>query len=438
MLAFVLAPALALAIVLAATSSKPAAGQSQRYPPEARDADEDAEQHSDLWQRVLQPHGDRYRELVDHARMLINRGRTANVGEARAMLESAIELAPDMPDAYWLMGLLHEQGQDWRACAEAYGKAFAVAPEFRPLLVPDERKPAWALDYGLALCHAQSGAYEPAIAHHTRILSRGFTKAAAVYRQLGQVYMALGRLEEAIAVLDLALRHRPTEVYARYALAVAHDRNGQPDLARRYLDETRALDLGRSHLNRPGQHIVPAADVYYHMGLVHAHDGAVAWALVYFRHYLHVAGAGPWARRARHHAAALSGQAVWPGGLAVDSGGEVTTEAISAVIAREAAALQACVAPVPEALFDLRIAVTGKAGPGRAREPAPGGDARVQAGSARAVNALVLYSFAPDVRPVAEAQRCLERVGMRMDLPRPRKAPYMSVHFPMTARAPAP
>lgn len=410
-------PMRVLAGALVILAGGPAAAQSQRYPPEARDADEDAEQRSGLWQGVLQPNRERYQERVDHARVLINRGRVANAREARAVLESAIELAPALPGAHWLMGLLHERDEDWAACAGAYGKVYAADPAFRPLLVPDERKPAWALDYGLALCHAQAGAYESAIVHHKRILSRGFTEEAVVYRQLGEVYMALGRLQEAIEVLGTALRHRPNEVYARYALAVAHDRNEQPDLARRYLDETRALDLGRSQLSHPGEHLVPANDVYYYMGLVHAHDGAAGWALAYFRHYLHAAGAGPWARRARYHVAVLSGRPVWTGGLNIDSVGEVAREAVSAAVAREAAALEECVAAVPQALFDVRITYSD---------------------ASQGVKAQVLYSFAPEVEPVAEAQRCLERVAERIVLPRTRKASYMSVHFPMTARGLAP
>lgn len=432
LLAAVCKQALAAAVLamLVAGQHQAAEAQSRRYPPVPRDADADAELHSNLWERVLHPNQTRYEQRVRRAERLLGQRDDQAHQEALATLQSAIELAPAAPEAHWLMGLVHEQSGHWAACGAAYDKVFTVAPDYQPALVPGERKAAWALDFALALCHAQAGAYERAIDHYKRILSRGHTSDAVIHRHLGQTYMALGRLAEAIDALRTALRQNPQHVRTHYALAVAHDRNEQPAEARRYLDSARRYDRGLGHLDDPREEIIPAGDVLYYWALAHENAGNRAWAVAYLRHYLHDAGAGPWARRARAHLSLLAADLA--PASAVDIEGALDRDAATAAVARADQALQACVRQVPRVLFEVRVTEIAQAST-RAAAGRPGGPAR-------GVKAQVLYAAATEVEAQSQAQRCLEAVAEGIDLPRPGSGDrrYAGVRFPVIAPAVSP
>ncbi|WP_428265276.1 tetratricopeptide repeat protein [Haliangium sp.] len=415
---------LALAVAaLVGVAAAPALAQSKRYPPPPVDADDVERSPSRLWEEVLHPRRGHYERLVVAARDLLARDRAGAVEEAQKLVEEARQLMPDGVEAHWLAALVYERTHTWQACAEAYDRVYALDPDYRPGerpgSLPAGRQAAWALDYGLATCMAQTGAYERAIAHWTRIAGRGFSAEARVHLPLGETYMALGRLAEAIAVLRAADERASKQPRVDYALAVAYDRNEMPGEARRHLLAAWAKNPSLGALEDPGAIFIPAADGYYYRALAHAERGMSPTALVFFRHYLARAGDGPWAPRAREHIAALA-PAASSSALVVASGSlAVDRDTLGEAVGRIDAELQACVRPFPSVLFRLRVNLL--AAP-RVRRTV-------------GVKAEVVHAFDADDAAVAAAQGCLEGVAEGLPLPVPARAQgSLTVDLPVIAR----
>ncbi|MEM9493951.1 MAG: tetratricopeptide repeat protein, partial [Myxococcota bacterium] len=312
------------ALCLAAFAGATAEAQSERYPPTPTDFDDEAEQRSSLWERVLTPDRDGYQHNLSEARSLANNRDDSSVDRAARLVAAAVDLDPDNPRAHWILGQLERRREQWSQCARALDRVFALEPAFQPeasdrlFAEVSTRKVSgrgtdayweWALDYDLALCLARAGQYESAIVHYKRILGRGVTDQAAVYLGLGEAYMALGRLGEAIAKLRTAERHKTSHIRLHYSLAVAYDRDEQGAQARAHLVKALASDRNLSRLRAPSAIFTPPADQYYYLGLAHASNGDSEWAIVYFRRYLHESPNSPWLGRVRQHLGDLLGEA---------------------------------------------------------------------------------------------------------------------------------
>jgi len=159
----------------------------------------------------------RYAALLSAARAAagtLRPGMSGDFAAAERLLAEAARLLPDTPDAHSLLGQLHlEQGQLEKAAA-ALHRAEALAEQNaageRP--APLERSdPQLAL--ALGLLSALSGDLGGALERYLRLLRLGVPNHRLLYRT-GDVLMALGRLDEATALLERACLQlqRPPEV----------------------------------------------------------------------------------------------------------------------------------------------------------------------------------------------------------------------------------
>ncbi len=359
------------ALVIVAVSSIVSA-QSKKYPPPAVDVDQAEQRRSEFWRKVLHPHGDEYEDQIARARVLLQGGGTTSADEALGILVQASKLVPHRPVAYWLMGVAHEQKKRWHECADAYSNAFELAPDFKPATKLLGRDATWAVDFGLGMCLAQTGAYERAIFHFRRILVRGEGELGTVYRLLGQTYMALGRLDEALDALKAALRLQPDQVRNHYALAVAYDRGERPQLVTQHLQQAIAQDRGLRSLVHSEEEWVPAVDALYYQGLAHSAQGHYAWATAYFRHYLHQVEHGPWRHRIQQHLEVTATGPRSEAEVEISSiGYDISAsehEAVMQAVAAMDSALRSCVAETPRTLFtvDIHVVVNGRRAQGNA------------------------------------------------------------------------
>lgn len=404
--------------------------QSTRYAETPADFDQKDEDKSSLWEGVLRPHRRTYEAYVNSAADLMKRRDDRSDDEAEDILQRAIQLAPAEPLAYWLLGTLQERREKWRACAATYGQLFALMPR---LTDAEARmlEPEWALDMNLAICLAHIGEFERAISHHKRILGRGITDQPMVHARLGEAYMALGHLAEAIDALEAAYKLQDGKLRIAYALAVAYDRDEQEARARQMLDAAIRTDPRLDQLKAPSAEFTPASDELYYLGLAHAAQNKTEWAIAYFRHYLHITGPGPWYRRVRDHLADLEREPM-PSyqGLEVRGTSTMDRHALHAAIAAAMEDLRECVKPVPGILFEVHITVTGRPAQ-RTGSRVPEVATFTRPASAPGIKAEILHSFATEPDPAATAQQCVETAAEKIALPQPAggASQYMSVTF---------
>ncbi|ACY14969.1 tetratricopeptide repeat protein [Haliangium ochraceum] len=421
-----LVPLSALCLALALPAAADA--QSRRYPPPAEDADEDADAapRSRFWERVVAPQAETYHLRLAAAHSLLATGDgAANAEKALAHARAAVALLPEHPRAHWLSAVAAERLGDWEACARDYVRVAELDPEFAPAYLPEGRLGDWALDLGLALCKARSGAYEAAISHLQRIAGRGDADAADAYLHLGSAYMALGRLHEAIDVLELAGRQARRDPMVDYALAAAYDRSEMPDQARHYLRRARARNASLALFDAHAR-FAPAEERLFQLGLSYAERDEHAAALLAFRRYLDQHD-GPWQARGRAHATELAAALRRATAVSLSENDDGTRAAASAAVHAAQPALQRCVAPLPTLLFRVRVAILDRR---HARngvdievvdpEPQPPRSASEREARAQSVD---------------DAVRCIERELLSLAPPalRPASGRVLELRFPLIA-----
>lgn len=455
--------ALVLAALAALTATAaPAAAQSKRYPRPPVDHEAAAEARSDFWEEVVRPGARRYEDLLAKATDTM-RNVNNDTTRSREYLVEATALRPDLVDAWGYLGVAAERQRDWSACAAAYGRAFRIDPRWRParLAAKHDTSPQAKnranrpLELGWAMCLSRAGDLARAATAVEAVVARGEATPEAWLR-LGEVYMAEGRLAEAITALDQARNDPPLRGYARWLLAVAHDRARRPAEA-----EAAAAEAGDvENATRGPIPFVPAADVHYVRAF--AARNAPERALALYRTYLALAPAdSPWRARAEEHLEALANLDL---AARVDIEGTADRATVERAARNAMPALRACVATVPTAVVQLRITQVGPPGkpprpprfePPRARPLAPPsmrGPPRAGARllplppprpyarsrpedqtpgvSATALVAEPATTSAEDFRAAAE---CVEKVGQSLTLPRPAAGTYATVRIPVVA-----
>lgn len=419
--------ALHFAIAAVAATATTAAAQSSRYAPDAVDIDEADEQYSEFWERTLNPNKELYENRVTRAaRILAQRSDEQSLTAAQELLDDAIALEPDEPIAFWHLARLYEKREDWAGCAKAYTHVFDLDHEFHP--EGNHAKQGYALDYFLGVCHSRAGDYESSIHHLKRILSRGTTGSYEVWWRLGESYMALGRLAEAIEALEQAGElHRYTKTALSFALAVAYDRDENHPKAREHLDKALTARHAVSQLSSPSIEYAPAADKYYYLGLATEAQGLYESARVHFRRYQKLTGEGMWSRRTRDHLDDLAEYPMTGDRVTISPAGAIETDAAVAGINKADAEIEKCLAPVPGLLLTIRVTSlvpTNKGDTTNKRMPTPG------------ARASVAHSFDTTAEDTATAIACVEQVAEGLAFPKPkRKADqYLTVSFPASAR----
>ncbi len=429
-----LAWVIVVALLLWASSEARAQFTPTWTDPDARDFDADDEERSVFWERAVHPRRDEYEELLKNAERRMLAHDKHNREAAEALLREAIELDPDAPLAYWLLGNLYAATQRWQECAEARQRVFDREPEYRP---EARRASAWSLDLGLGQCYSRAGHYELAIEHYKRILTtKQATGAFRVHWQLGEALMALGRLGEATSSLQVAAKlSREREPLVHYALAVAYDRDEKLAAARNHLQLALARDPQLKSLTRTSLHFAPAADRWYYLGL--AERGRYLprpeRATIYFRRFVVDNGDGPWLRRATHHLAEMALEPLSPTRVTRKGVASIDMKKTIAAITRVDAKLQRCAAMAPNVLFDVRITSLVKSKKTRRRRATTGGG-RNQANRA-GVRTTVAYSFATNAGVVNQAIQCVDTVAATIKLPAAAgvAGEYVHVIFPLVA-----
>ena len=414
-------------LALLAVPSGALAQPHEPAPPEADFDDKDGEK-SDFWERALEPSAREYDGLVERAVVLMREGDKESLKQASGMLTDAVQLLPDRPIAHLWRGRLAEREGDYTACAQSIAKALDIDPEME---APGGSEPAeWAAHYELAVCRARAGKFEAAIEGLRRIQGRAQGQHALVYQRLGECYMALGRLDEAVESFRQGLRLSPYSSDIGFALAVAHDRDEDAAQARDALSLALTRDPRGSSLAGINRVWIPPHDAHYYQGLaaLGADDGPRA--VLHLRRYLAAAGETSWAPRARVRYEEALGGAVAGKGLEVRGSATLDQARTAAVVARADGALQACMRKAPDLL--LRVSIT-KVLPSKGKQPAG-----VTTSSSTRPGVRVLLQEQSGTKPtdVRGVVACAEAAARKIAVAKPTGAPgtYATIEFNVIAR----
>jgi tetratricopeptide (TPR) repeat protein len=439
---------------------------------EATDYDHELEQHSKFWSRVINPNKKLYDALLERANKLIGRSDKQSRAETSKLIGRAIRLAPKRPEAWWALGALHDRKREWEACAKARAKAFKLDPEWKMSSRNYAfRRNATTFEEGLGRCLAQAGHYEQALEQFKRAMAKA--TRYQVYRaalRVGEIYMALGRLREAIATLQQAARNH-YQAAPKFALAVAYDRDEQLAKAREWLDQAMRRDPSLSRLESGSYHqITPAYDRAYYKGLARERKLEHERALYHFREFVHLAPKSPWVRRAKQHIKELERTVIESKRARVETrGASIDQDKVRAVLTKASPRLQACVAALPNAVFETRVGILvtrtnvkkkdkkkkKKKKPVVRRPPPPryryGRHGRrgrygriyrrrirppVVAPIVAGYSTRVRWTWAKDQTRIASATACIDNVVKALDFPKPRgvKGQGVRIIFPVIKR----
>ncbi len=437
----------AAGLLVTLAASVPARAQELYRPwldPDAVNVDQEREQHSAFWERTLDPNAHQFDDLLKRAALTLRNRDKQSRADAELLLRRAIALSPDDPRGYWYLGQLQYLDGAYADCAATLTRVAALDAQFKGQALaglPDN------IDYDTGLCLALSGSYPEALAHYRRVLASGSSWSFLHWR-MGEVYMALGRLEDAIAALKEAERERGHDPIILYALAAALDRDEQVAAARQVLDQALRYDNGQTRLARADVVIVPPEDVHYYYGLAYAatspyqparrsgdrRDRRIdpARALLKMRRFVAEHGAGPWSRRARAHVAELAAEPLSSGSLAITGDAGLDYDKTAAAIERASAALQKCVAATPGVFYRVRITQVVRRGHGRADNPfASGREAPIPG-----VRTTQVAEIETPVNQITRAIECLDRTAGAIALPAPSGPTGSSVEaeFPVVAQ----
>ncbi len=374
--------ALGAAVVVALVPA--AHAQSRRYPAAPVDTDREAAARSRLWERATTPSAEPYQRALAEAREALAQRLDTRTAEAIEAIGEAIALAPDRPEAYALRAEAHLQLRQWRQCAAdledvlrrpaSAGMLGAPRPAPGAALSTNERQAQGELRRKLGLCLARAGR----LAEAERVLAEataGGTGTGEMLMRLGEVRIAMGKLDEAIGALTAALdtTDLPSQALTRWLLAAAYDRARLPAEAIAQARQAAGYDRSFGALTGDVMPLLGAGETEYLLGLawslsrVDNEPPRPEHALVYFRRFLALAPHSPWRRRAEEHLAELR-TASLPEAIERKGGTASLDLDVARGIGRTAMpAMRACLARTPTSILEVLIT---RAGPRSAR-PAP-------------------------------------------------------------------
>jgi len=405
---------LALALVFAST---PAWAQSKKYPAEPVDKDEEAAQKSNLWDQATNPAQAPYQALVKDAEKLLGENRPDATRDAIKKLDQAVPLMPANADAYRVRGDAYMALQDWSKCAADYDAAWAR------LMRDADAKNTPELRRRLGLCQARDGKLADAERTLAETAATG-VNSVEIWMRLGEVRIAMGKLEGAIAALEAALQQTDIAGHAlvRWLLAGAYDRARQPSEARNAAIDALGADRSMSMLKNPSLPLLGVAEENYLLGLAYeAHDPPrPEQALVQFRRFARLAGDSPWKKRADDHVRELR-TARLPDTVERLTGNAPYDEIpMRDTVRKGMPAMRACLAKTPFVVLTVQITRRGPKGPDGARWRAPPDGV-----------AVVPEELNDTSRAETDAAiRCVEPIAQRLALPKPKeRETYYKVQF---------
>jgi tetratricopeptide (TPR) repeat protein len=394
-------------IVAALLAAAPALAQSKRYPPVQPDKDLEDDNRSDLWDSALHPDRSPYKALVRDAQQLIDQNGDLKV--AADKLDAAIKRQPKQADAYLARGRLNAKQKQWAECADDLGRAEDYArtdDDHIPTLIE------------LGQCQARAGRYSAADRTLVRAATMG-SQNGELWRTLGEVRIALGRLDEAIDALTAAA-DVGSDITARWLLAMAYDRARLPSDAKRAAEDAKRYDPYLNAIapmqNRPP--LIGTGDIEYVLGLAHRYAmDRPEYALVYFRRYLTAAPSSPWRKRGEEHVKELA-KLKLPLRKSLALSGERTTpdgDKIQEVLAKHMPPLRACLTKAPAMVMQLSITKVGPRSPESRDRPI----SRTALAEVKATVGLDQGETPGNV--IEDAKRCVETHANKLPLPTPKE-----------------
>ena len=426
--------ALALVAVTAAAHAAPTV-----------DPDLAAEARSLFWDEAAHPGTQARRaRIADAVRAL--RVSTIDLSVVERDLAALTVEAPDLADAWGFLAIAAERRRHWSACADAYPRAFALAPTWRPEALLGMSPPRGLLrapTLSVLLCQTRAGAFDAARATLERALAAGET-GSELWLRAGEIAMAQGRLADAADAFG-----RSTEPSAAWLLVVALDRARRDAEAEAAAERAGKDDPFGARAASNAQPLAPTSDADYLLALAARARDQPDFAAVYLRRYLaQPTLAAPWRTRAEDHLAIAqdvpsTGATVQ--GSAVDT---ATSAAVRDAVEPSRPRLAACMREVPTGLAELRVTVATPAPTTPTPRPRPTRPTRVDpfAGRTRTISSIgggapgvsAYYLLAPfegsDPAARDRALRCLEEVGAAMKLPPPPPGGWAQVRIPVRSR----
>ncbi|HWO22148.1 MAG TPA: hypothetical protein VNO30_25470 [Kofleriaceae bacterium] len=361
-----------LSLGAALFAAAPAQAQSRRYPPEPVDRDKEQARHSKLWESATNPQRTPYGKLVFEAEQLIRDGLSASAIEAVKKLDQAVKLLPDEPKALRLRGEASFKLKDWVRCADDLASAWTretaaargpTGRAARPARPPRESldpKQLTELRRKLGLCQARAGR----LADAERTLAEAAVAGNAtgeIWMRLGEVRIAMGKLEEAIAALESAAEQSDVQsALIRWLLAGAYDRARRPAESTEAARRAAALDGSFSTLRNEQIPLLGTGEPEYLQSLAYmAKDPPQTdYALTYLRYFLKVAKDSPWRRRAEEHLRELKVGEL-PENLERSGNAALDLTAARALVRRAMPAMRACAVKTPFIVYEVKITKVG-------------------------------------------------------------------------------
>jgi tetratricopeptide (TPR) repeat protein len=348
---------LALVASLVVLASTPASAQSKRYPPEPVDKDDEAAAKSKLWDAASNPQRSPYNDLVKEAEEGLRDKSDDGAKDAVGRLDQAIKLMPDDDKAYRLRGEAHMLLKDWTRCAADYQHTLA-----RLKRADGDLRSSIDIRRRLGLCQARSGK----LADAERTLAEAAASGAGngeVWMRLGEVRIAMGKLDEAITALEAATEMGDvSQALVRWLLAGAYDRARKPSDATKVgveaLKSDRELSTLKSTAAVP---LLGTGESEYLTGLAYGvfDPPRPEYSILYFRRFLKVAPDSPWRRRAEDHLRELK-SAELPE-FVEKRGGNALFEVVQARVAvrKLITPLRACMAKLPNVIMEITVTKSG-------------------------------------------------------------------------------
>jgi tetratricopeptide (TPR) repeat protein len=345
-----------VALGLALGVAAPAAAQSKRYPPEPVDKDAEKAARSNLWSAAITPERHPYLDRVRDATAALAKRTPDHTTEAIEQLDAAIRLLPREPEAYRLRGDAYLERKDWARCSADFAAADAH------LRRDDDSPRALAeLHRKLGLCQARAGKLADAERTLAETAAAG-QASGEIWMRLGEVRIAMGKLDEAIAALGSALEATEGNAQAmiHFLLAEAYDRARRPGDALSEAAEGIKLDPSLGLLTNPVLPLLGAGEASYLLGLVYsAEPMKPEYVLAYFRRFVKEAPDSPWRKRAEDH---LRDPRLADLPDAINRGGgtaPLDLDAVRVLVRRTMPQMRACLVRYPSLVVEVEISRSG-------------------------------------------------------------------------------
>jgi len=185
--------------------------------------------------------------------------------------------------------------------------------------------------------------------------------ASELWMRLGEVRIAMGKLDEAIAALRSALdgSEPAAQPQVRFMLAAAYDRARRPADALVEAGEGLKLDHQLTVLQNPAIPSITPGEVDYMLGLAYSADKPrPEFVLAYFRRFLKAAPQSPWRKRAEEHIRDVRATAL-PESVGRTGTATIDVDAARTSVRQAMPQMRACLARHPTVVVEVEISRAG-------------------------------------------------------------------------------